>query len=98
MADQDLCEGLNPVVFHTPGPNFDSFEEENAMDHGGYWASQGKTVVMGGPFKKGAMGMMILAKGTTYARAQELAAADPAIVEGFLLADVKCWNPRIQNR
>ncbi|MGZ3693333.1 MAG: YciI family protein [Bdellovibrionota bacterium] len=93
----DQCEGLNPVVFHTAGPRFNEFQMPDIRAHGGYWGSQGKLVVMGGPFPGKAIGMMVLAEGVTYAQAEELAANDPAIKAGFLLAEVKCWDVKIDN-
>lgn len=96
-AEEDQCDGLNPVVFHTPGANFEKFDRTAIVAHGSYWGAQGNTVLLGGPFPDKALGMMVLAEGLTYAQADSLAQADPAVKGGFLVAEVKCWEVKINH-
>ena len=86
------------VVFHTPGPKWqtgvDFREQEGVREHVGHYLKfheQGK-LELGGPFLvQDAGGMMVAAKDVSKEELDAFAAADPAVVSGLLLYEVRPW-------
>ena len=86
------------VVIHTPGPKWvagKSFFEQPGLDlhiaHYRQLLEQGK-LMAGGPFPQGpAGGMMIPEPGLSEQEITAFANADPAVVSGLLIAEVRPW-------
>lgn len=83
------------VVFHAPGPNWQAgvgFREQPGVQaHVGYMADLlGRgALVLGGPFLDDSGGMCVLRLGAE--EAAQVAASDPAVQSGLLVATVKPW-------
>jgi len=83
------------VVIHTPGPAWnsalDAFHQPGIGGHRGYWSQfQSGPLVMGGPFLDGSGGMMII-KAASIEAARQMAAGDPGVKSGLLVATVRPW-------
>lgn len=87
------------VVMHKPGPTWkfgiDFREQPGVQDHVAHYLQlheQGK-LELGGPFLiPDAGGMMVTTKDVTYDEIKSFAAADPAVVAGLLLFEVRPWD------
>jgi uncharacterized protein YciI len=86
------------VVLHRPGPAWmagkSMFEQPGVrahVEHYRTWLESGK-LQLGGPHLDGAGGgMMIPSAGVQEADVQAFAAADPAVKDGTLVAEVRPW-------
>jgi uncharacterized protein YciI len=86
------------AVMHRPGPAWQPgvspFEQTGVAEHVGHyrtWLANGK-LAMGGPFLDGnGGGMMITVPGLDEDEVRAFALADPAVVSGLLVADVRRW-------
>ena len=86
------------VVFHTPGPNWqyrvDFREQEGVREHVGHYLKlqeQGK-LKFGGPFLlQDAGGMMVATREVSRDELESFAAADPAVLSGLLLYEIRPW-------
>lgn len=86
------------VVLHRPGPSWivgkSLFEQPGVrahVEHYRAWLESGK-LQMGGPHLDAAGGgMMIPSAGVQEAEVQTFAAADPAVKDGTLVAEVRPW-------
>ena len=86
------------VVFHKPGPKWQSgvdFREQDGVrehvEHYLKFHAQGK-LELGGPFLvQDAGGMMVATKDVSQAELESFAAADPAVLSGLLLYEIRPW-------
>ncbi|HUE99638.1 MAG TPA: YciI family protein [Anaerolineales bacterium] len=86
------------VVFHKPGPKWqygmDFREQDGVREHVQHYLSlheQGK-LELGGPFLlQDAGGMMVATRDVSQEELEAYAAADPAILSGLLLYEVRPW-------
>ncbi len=91
---------LRQVVFYSPGPkwksgaNFRDQQEDIVVEHVQYYSrchNQGK-LNQGGPYLDlDSGGMMIAAEGVSREELEEYARADPAILAGLLVFELKTW-------
>jgi uncharacterized protein YciI len=86
------------VIFHRPGPAWQSglpfFQQPGVIEHVAHFRTLLDTnrLLMGGPFVDAlAGGMMIAASGVDATELSEFAAADPAVVSGVLVYEVRPW-------
>lgn len=92
------AQDIRFVVFHRPGPRWDPgrslFEQDGVREHVAHYRTllaEGK-LAYGGPFVDGAGGgMMVPAAGVPHDEIQRFAAADPAVLSGLLVAEVRPW-------
>ena len=86
------------VVFHRPGPKWqagvDFREQEGVGEHVHHYLKlheQGK-LELGGPFLlQDAGGMMVASRDVSQAALESFAAADPAVLSGLLLYEIRPW-------
>lgn len=86
------------VIVHSPGPNWlpgkTLFEQPGIREHVAHFAEvlEAGKLALGGPFmdERGG-GMMIPAAGVSEAEVREIAASDPAVKAGVLVAEVRPW-------
>ena len=86
------------VVFHRPGPTWkpgiDFREQEGVGDHVQHYLKfheKGK-LELGGPFLvQDVGGMMVATREVTQEELQAYAAADPAVLSGLLVFEIRPW-------
>jgi uncharacterized protein YciI len=86
------------VVIHLPGPKWvpgkSLFEQAGVREHVEHYRKlleEGKLALGGPHLDAKAGGMMIPAAGVSEAEVEAFAAADPAVVSGLLLAEIRPW-------
>ncbi|MFE5672948.1 YciI family protein [Agromyces sp. NPDC056523] len=86
------------VIFHTPGPAWlmgkDMFEQPGVRAHVAHYRQwlESDRLLLGGPhLDAGSGGMMIPVAGIPEDEVRQIAAADPAVHDGTLIAEVRPW-------
>lgn len=86
------------VVFHKPGPAwvagkgmFDQPGVRSHVEHYRRWLTEGKLALGGPHLDANGGGMMIPVAGIAEDEVRGFAAADPAVKDGTLLAEVRPW-------
>lgn len=86
------------VVFHAPGPRWQAdvgvFEQPGLQAHIDHYRAllAAGRLALGGPHVDArAGGMMVAAAGVGEAELAAFAAADPAVIDGLLTAEVRPW-------
>jgi uncharacterized protein YciI len=89
---------IHPVIFHRPGPGWDHalpmFEQDGLQAHLDHYRGLQARGLMaqGGPFMDGGSGGMMIGKPSlSMDEAQRIAAEDPCVMSGLLLAEVRPW-------
>jgi uncharacterized protein YciI len=98
LGVQTRMKDVRYVVLHRPGPAWiagkSMFEQAGVrahVEHYRAWLESGK-LYMGGPHLDAAGGgMMIPSAGVSEGEVQAFAAADPAVKDGTLIAEVRPW-------
>ena len=95
VSAQPVPQPTYYVVTQTPGPAWKAdvdFRNQPLADHFQYWSHlQSGPLVIGGPLLDGSGGMIILDVPSADA-ARAIAAADPAVRTGLLIATVRPWQ------
>lgn len=90
------------VVVHRPGSKWKTelppFEQPGLRDHVAYYQKllDDGRLFMGGPFLDTPGGMMVFEANVPRETVDALSAADPAVLSGLLVYDVRPWFPRLR--
>jgi uncharacterized protein YciI len=98
MLMTDNPRPIRYVVFHSPGPKWESGvdfrEQPGVREHVQHYSrlhEQGK-LELGGPFLlQDAGGMMVAAKDVSQEELDAFAASDPAVGAGLLVYEIRPW-------
>ena len=93
-----MSQDIRHVVFHRPGPAWRAgrtlFDQPGVRAHVGHWRQwlEAGKLALGGPhLDDGGGGMMVPTAGVPEDEVRAFAAADPAVQDGTLVADVRPW-------
>ena len=98
QSDSTQMKDVRFVVFHKPGPAwiagkgmFDQPGVRSHVEHYRRWLTEGKLALGGPHLDSNGGGMMIPVAGIAEDEVRAFAAADPAVKDGTLVAEVRPW-------